>query len=227
MATVSPRDGLVHSYLYLRRAIGVLGVALPVLLIVGNLVADDGMRDSISGYYYSDVRDLLVGTMCAVGVFLLSYRGYDSADDIAGNIAAAGAVGLAVFPTAPDNPIGGDTVIGVLHAVFAVVFFLTLAYFSAVLFRRSDDPNPTPRKVARNHVYLVCGIVIVVCLALVGVCGFLFESQMAAARPVLWLEALAIFAFGFSWLTKGEAILGDLGPALAPRGVVAGESVAG
>jgi hypothetical protein len=28
-------------------------------------------------------------------------------------------------------------------------------------------------------------------------------------HPVFWLEALAIFAFGTSWSTKGEAILRD------------------
>jgi hypothetical protein len=27
----------------------------------------------------------------------------------------------------------------------------------------------------------------------------------------LWLESAAILAFGLAWLTKGEAILGDLG----------------
>jgi len=28
-------------------------------------------------------------------------------------------------------------------------------------------------------------------------------------KPVFWLEALSVVSFGVSWLTKGEAILGD------------------
>jgi hypothetical protein len=28
-------------------------------------------------------------------------------------------------------------------------------------------------------------------------------------KPIFWLEALAFEAFGFSWLTKGEALLPD------------------
>jgi hypothetical protein len=27
--------------------------------------------------------------------------------------------------------------------------------------------------------------------------------------PLFWLEAVAVFAFGVSWLTKGEVILAD------------------
>src|SRR5215217_9747410 len=90
---------LVHSYLFLRRAIGFIGIALPFVLVLGKLVVDgDGMLTSISGYYYSGMRDVYVGSLCAIGVFLLSYRGYGFIDDIAADIAAAGAFGVALFP---------------------------------------------------------------------------------------------------------------------------------
>jgi hypothetical protein len=47
---------------------------------------------------------------------------------------------------------------------------------------------------------------------LMGIYHFLPDSAVAyfeAYKPVYWLETLAILAFGISWLTKGEAILGD------------------
>ncbi|GLW93186.1 DUF998 domain-containing protein [Actinokineospora globicatena] len=205
----APHDTLVHSYLFLRRAIGVVGLSLPVVLIVLNLVLGDGMRASISGYYYSEVRDLLVGAMCAVGVFLLSYRGYEPVDNIVSNVAALAAVGVAIFPTAPAHPMGGDGLVSTLHLISSVVFFLSLSYFSLVLFRRSDDPTPTPAKTARNRVYLVCGVIMLVCLGLLASSVWLFDAATASMRPALWLEAIAIVAFGVSWLTKGEAILSD------------------
>ncbi|SES39765.1 DUF998 domain-containing protein [Actinokineospora terrae] len=205
----SPHQSLVHSYLFLRRAIGVIGLGLPVVLIVGNLVLGDGMRVSISGYYYSEVRDLMVGAMCAVGVFLFSYRGYEPIDNIVSNVAAAAAVGIAIFPTAPAHPMGGDGFVSLLHLVSSVVFFLSLAYFSLVLFRRSDDPTPTPAKRARNRVYLACGVVMLVCLGSLAASIWLFDAATASTRPALWLESIAIVAFGVSWLTKGEAILSD------------------
>jgi hypothetical protein len=34
-------------------------------------------------------------------------------------------------------------------------------------------------------------------------------AALAPYSPVYWLEAIAIIAFGASWLVKGEAILKD------------------
>ena len=35
------------------------------------------------------------------------------------------------------------------------------------------------------------------------------KIEVKKLAPVFWLESVAIFAFGFSWFTKGEAILKD------------------
>lgn len=210
-ATARPQDTLVHSYLFLRRAIGVLGVALPFVLVLGKFAVDGGgLLNSISGYYHTDIRDVFVGAMVATGVFLLSYRGYDRLDEITGDIAAVAAVGLAVCPTTPANPDGTDRLLGILHLVFAGTFFLSLAFFCLVLFTRTDKAEPTPRKAQRNFVYVVTGWTIVICLVLIVVCSAFLSPEIASLHPSLWLEAIAILAFGFAWLTKGEAILRDL-----------------
>lgn len=202
-------DNLVHSYLFLRRAIGVIGIALPVVLVLGNLVHGGGLLNSISAYYYTDLRDVWVGSMCAIGVFLLSYRGYSTVDEIAGDVAAVAAIGLALCPTTPGDPNGSDRLFGVLHLVFAGVFFLTLAFFCLFLFTKTGETRPTPRKVQRNRVYIVCGAVILASLVLIVFAPWLVDSSL---HPALWLESAAILAFGVAWLTKGEAILGDLSP---------------
>jgi hypothetical protein len=36
-----------------------------------------------------------------------------------------------------------------------------------------------------------------------------FRQQWGRARPVFWLESIALWAFGISWLVKGETILKD------------------
>ncbi|OLR93715.1 DUF998 domain-containing protein [Actinokineospora bangkokensis] len=209
--------GLVHSYLFLRRAIGTLGLLLPLVLIAGGYLADGRVLSSISGYYYSPVRDIFVGAMCAIGVFLFSYRGYDRVDDLASDVAAVAAIGLALLPTTPPDPSEHAKLIGVLHLVFAGIFFLSLAYFCLVLFRKSDDPTPTPRKAARNRVYVACGLAIIGSLALIVASGPL--GIPGELRPALWLETVATMAFGLAWLTKGEAILGDLSGERAPTEV--------
>ncbi|MEC3979291.1 DUF998 domain-containing protein [Amycolatopsis sp. H20-H5] len=213
-ATAPQQDTLVHSYLFLRRAIGVIGVALPLVLILGKLVVDGGgLLDSLSGYYYTDVRDVFVGAMCATGVFLLSYRGYGRTDAVAGDVAAVAAIGLALCPTKPGGArTPADNVLGTLHLVFAAVFFLTLAYFCLVQFTKSDAANPTPRKTQRNIVYRVTGCVILASLVLIVLSNWLLSAETSTLHPALWLETAAILAFGVAWLTKGEAILGDLKP---------------
>jgi hypothetical protein len=68
----------------------------------------------------------------------------------------------------------------------------------------------TPRKRARNKVYIACG------LAMIG--SFLVIAYQKYAAPkasIFGAEAVAIAAFSLAWLTKGQAILGDTAP---PRG---------
>ncbi|WP_434219614.1 hypothetical protein [Amycolatopsis nalaikhensis] len=135
-ATTSPQTTLVHSYLFLRRAIGLIGLALPFVLILGKQLLQGGdLIGSLSGYYYTDLRNVFVGAMCAAGVFLLAYYGHDYVDNVASSVAGLGAIGLALFPATPDHDVSAwDRTSGVLHLTFAAVFFLMLAYFCLRLF---------------------------------------------------------------------------------------------
>jgi hypothetical protein len=203
-------DPLVIQYLDLRTAIGLIGSALPAVLAGGRaLLEGPGLLDSMSGYYHSGMRDVFVGSLCAVGVFLFSYRGYDWRDALAGKIASASVVGVALCRTTPPGQ--RTDLLGGLHVFFAAVYFLTLAVFALVLFRKTDSPEAmTRRKRSRNRVYAICGWTIVACLGLIVLAELLPDgSSWRSLRPVFWLEAIAVEAFGVSWLVKGEAILKD------------------
>lgn len=204
-------DSLVLSYLGIRKAVGIIGIALPFVVALGALVVSGlGLQSSVSAYYYTVMRDVFVGSMCAIAVFLMSYRGYDSRDRIAGNLACAFALGVALFPTTPESgATPTDLVFGWLHVVCAAFFLLVLAYFSLRLFRLSEG-GMTDQKKRRNVVYTVCGYVILACLVLAAVVKLLGDdSPIKQLSPIFWLEATAIVAFGVSWFTKGEAILKD------------------
>jgi len=171
-----------------------------------------GIQDSISSYYHTGMRDVFVGSLCAIAVFLMSYRGYERKDDIAGDLGCVFALGVALFPTTPEvSATSREEIIGSLHLVSAACFLLTLAYFSLVLFRKTDpSKTPTRRKLQRNLVYTFCGYTIVACIALIAVVAFMSsDSPLTRLDPVFWLESAAVVAFGVSWLTKGEAILRD------------------
>lgn len=207
-------SSLVISYLTLRKAIGVIGTSLPFVLVVGKgLLGGWGIQPSISSYYYTGMRDVFVGALCATGVFLLSYRGYDRADAVASILAGVFVVGVALLPTAPaTGATPAQTMVSYVHLTLAAAYFLTLAYFSLVLFRKTDPAKKmTARKKQRNIVYTICGYTILVCIALIVVYfSFLAHSALQSAQPVFWLESAAVLAFGISWLTKGEAILADV-----------------
>ena len=211
--STNTQSSLVLSYLDLRKAIGILGIALPFVLVVGKFLFDGpGTQPSISDYYYASMRDVFVGIRCAIGVFLMSYRGYERKGNIAGDLACVFAIGVALFPTAPElDPTSIHKLIGLLHFSFAAAFFLILAYFCLALFRKSDPTKPmTRRKRMRNKVYATCGGTILASLTLLLIYAlFLQHTFVQHLDPVFWLETITILAFGISWLTKGEAILKD------------------
>lgn len=204
-------SSLIISYLTLRRLIGALGAGLPFVMAAGGLIFfGTGIQRSISAYYYTGMRDVFVGILCAIGVFLLAYHGYDLADRIAGKSAGLFALGIAFFPTTPDvHASPGAEVIGKIHYVSAALFFLTIACFSLFLFTKTNPAKtPTAGKKRRNKVYVACGCTILGCLALIAING-LGDFVPGKYHPVFWLEAAANAAFGFSWIVKGEALLAD------------------
>src|SRR2546422_1314512 len=94
---------LVLSYLGLRKAVGIIGTALPFVLALGKILLEGpGIQSSISSYYHTGMRDVFVGSLCAIAVFLISYHGYEQKDDIAGDLACVFALGVALFPTTPE-----------------------------------------------------------------------------------------------------------------------------
>jgi hypothetical protein len=208
-----PQEDLVLSYLDLRKAVGIIGVGLPFVLAFGKfLLQGPGIQESISGYYYTDMRNVFVGSLCAIGVFLMSTRGYDRQDEIAGILAFVFAIGVAFFPTTPYvDATSRAKIIGDVHLSFAALLFLTLAYFSLKLFTKTGpDNDPTPQKLQRNIVYRVSGYTILASIFLIVVVKLTpLGTHLERLTPVFWLESLAIVAFGVSWLTKGETILKD------------------
>lgn len=198
----------VLSYRALRVLIGVIGILLPGVLVLGKLVLDGpGIQATVSDYYYTSLRDYFVGSLCTIGVFLSSYRGPQRIDHACGLFAAACAVGVALFPTTPEWPTGWERMVGTLHLGCAVSLFLAFAFFSLVLFRKTGPhAAPTSRKLRRNRVYAACGWTILGCIALALAAHLLAPPSVREMDPVFWLESIAIVAFAFSWLTKGEVV---------------------
>jgi hypothetical protein len=211
------QNELVVPYKILRVTVGALGMGLPLILYAGGkLIFGFGVRGSLSAYYHTDMRDVLVGILFALGVFLFSYKGYDRADDMAGYLACFFAIGTAVFPTLPTE--GAVTAIdernSTIHFIFAASFLLTLTYFALFLFTKSNKmpSEMSPLKRIRNTVYQACGGIMLLSMLLLAAYFLLRGGEgpfLGTSVPTFWLETLAIVAFGVSWFVKSEVILKD------------------
>ncbi len=110
------------SYFNLRIAIALVGLAVPLVMVVGGLAAGGGVERSLSAYYHTPLRDLFVGLLFLLAAPLYLYKGYSKPENLALNISALGAVMVAVFPidTSGTTPL--------LHAIGAFAFFLGGAF---------------------------------------------------------------------------------------------------
>lgn len=204
--------------------VGLIAVILPFGLAAGSIFAGligpghhiphPLLQRTISDYYYTPMRDYYVGSLCAIAGFLAGSRGYDLHDEIAGYLAGACTLGVALCPA--FNPRGSyyteqDLAFGLAHTLFAGLMFLVLAYICLVLFRKSAPGRPvTERKRHRNRIYAACGFAMI--SSMTAMVGLTLHSIVERRHPspwLFWLESLALCAFGIAWLTKGEGILRD------------------
>jgi len=212
-------ESLILSYLIMRRVIGILGICLPVMVVlIGFLQNGLTFKGSISSYYFTNSRDIFVGILGTVALFLISYKGYDSTDNIITNLSGVFALGIIVFPTSmylgTAVKVGtfliNDNISEYIHLTFSAMFFIALAYNSIFLFTKQGEGEPTKEKMKRNIIYVICGILILLSLICILIFFVFFENTSAAKWvPTLVFETVALIAFGFSWLVKGETLYRD------------------
>jgi hypothetical protein len=203
-------NSLVISSVHLRALVGILGIALPIVMLLYALLLSPcgGIEQSISAYYHTHMRNVFVGILCGVGVFMITYKGYEPKDTRASTLAGIFAICVAMFPTSDPsacehNGLVNGT-IGTVHLIMALGLFATFAYMSIALFTLTGG-HKTNKKKQRNTLYRICGWTVVGCIVLIAAHQFtgLFPAAM---RPVFCLETIALLAFGISWLTKGEGV---------------------
>jgi hypothetical protein len=217
LTTPKAKDPVVLSYLALRKAVGGVALGLPFALAIPWWFFRDHMiESSISSYYYTGMRNLFVGSLCAISMFMLCCRGYDRKDEIAGMLSSFCALGVAFFPTEPDS---GTTPhqhnIAIAHYIFAAILFSILAYFCLVLFKMTaENKTVTPEKLQRNRVYTGCGYVIIASMLLIALLKlFKLEHLVGSFYSTFCFESTSLIAFGIAWLIKGETFLKDQGSA--------------
>ncbi len=231
------------SYLNLRLCIGVLGFALPFILRIGSAIFPPDPY-SVSAYYYSAMRNILVASLCVLGTFLLTYQGHDKLDTWITNVCGAATIGVALFPT--SNPGFMPTWVGHVHPFWAGIALAGQALMAlqftqsaprdgarwiddikrmlrALIFRYAQPVHDEHgKKLIRNRIYSACAWLIIIGVVLALVQNFWSASVQADTQWLFWFESLSIASFGVAWLVKGETLFKDAAPS-APA--VAAEAI--
>lgn len=184
--------------LRLRAMIGWLGMLLPwiVVLLVGYF------PQSISATWYTNACTVFMIILGSASFLLISYKGYEKIDDVLLTCSGIAGLGICLFPCSVSGVTGGVgtflvdcEISNIIHFVCAIVFFALLAYNSFFLFTKGAG-EMTKNKKIRNIIYRVCGVGMIASFAIMLLPSFSIQ---------VWLtEAIALFFFGISFLTKAD-----------------------
>lgn len=183
----------------LRCMLGWLGLLLPWIVVLLLWM----FPESISATYYTyEAGPVFMIILGSASFLLISYKGYDTFDDILNTFAGCFGLMICIFPC--SNPeltnVGTfqlpDNVSGIIHNCSAVGFFGCLSFNSLFRFTKHGDLPLTKNKKKRNIIYIVCGVGMIAAFTLFLVPNFFIK---------VWLiEAIALFFFGISFLTKAD-----------------------
>jgi hypothetical protein len=205
------RIAFLRSYLLMRTVIGLIGTGLPVILLVGDwlFVAGDMPRGSLSAYYHTGMRDVFVGSLFVIGVFLITYMLFTyNWDNVLSMIAGAAALAVAIFPTGGNHPLTplqerlGERTVSSIHQVSAAIFILSLAVISFLFGQRERRrPDRSPHQQVRGKaLHWACGLVIIAAVVYMVATKLL---RWHDAHSLFYGETVSVLAFGLSWLMKG------------------------
>jgi hypothetical protein len=207
------------THLSLRKTLGILGIALPFILILGNKL---DILPSISHFYYSQMSVFFTGVLSAYGLFLFSYRGYEKekkgeklSDNWLTNAAGVLILLTAVIPTASANhaciaPFSHNSkLFDTLHLIFAAGFFVIMGWMAYFKFTRSNNKikrldTEIKIKQRRNRIYRICGIGVWVSLFLLALV-MIFNLDFTGSDVFIG-ETAALLFFGTAWLVKSKAL---------------------
>jgi len=181
-----------RSYLYLCLGIGLIAALLPFLLMWRG---GYWTHNSISSYYTLDVRssrDIMVGMLCAVGVFLFLFHGLSRIENWLLNFAGAAVIAVALIPMTTSE---------LLHRGFAIIFFLLIGLVAIRYSKARIDriPHERARRLFKTG-YTAAGVAMIA-LPL-SIVALQFTPWGKFEHYMFWIESVAIWSFSAYWFLK-------------------------
>lgn len=199
------RKHILSTYFWLRLGMAIIGIVFPLVLWLVGLIVGYELQGSISAYYHTPMRDVFVGSLCAIGAFLFLYKGYSGIENHALNVAGVFAVIIALFPTSLPSNIAIQEyrceafTAPLVHGIAAIIFFLSIAFVSIFLSPQSVKNLPEKRRRVFTLLYRCLGAgMVVLPLLIVVLLKLLGETQSL----VFWVELVAVWNFSAYWIVK-------------------------
>jgi hypothetical protein len=218
------------TYYTLRVVLACIAFALPLVVAAAGWLQckhpPQLLAGSLSAYYHRTAlsefltaRDFFVGGLLAAAACLYAYKGFSTKENIALNMAAGFAIGVALLPTSHGALAGNamrasescvafmgagyqdSKIRPILHAASAIFFFLCLAYVSI---RRCRDTlrllNDEVKREWFNRAYVLAGTA----MALSPVVAALIALIADTPHPIFIfaIETVGVWAFGLYWTLK-------------------------
>ncbi len=176
--------------------IGVIALCVPIVL---PLVGGYAGHHSISYFYHVPAtRDLFVGLLWALGLFLVLFQGLSRAENWLLTFAGFLLIGVAMVPTSPVQctDTAFDWHEGLAFAFFACLFVVALGFskrrLTYILW------PPLRERFARAYNWAGC---LMIGLPLSAWALHLWQGP-ECGHAIFWIEAAAIAAFAFYWFVK-------------------------
>ena len=92
------------SYIYIRRAIGILGLSFPVILILGTfLYRNDVLLPSISDYFYTKMKNIFIAIFFIISFFIWFYNSLDKYEKFVAKLSSISLALVCLIPTPVDT----------------------------------------------------------------------------------------------------------------------------
>jgi hypothetical protein len=224
------------TYFTLRVGLAVLAAALPILLVVvGYLGYSISLQPSLSDYYFAltnakptlwnfPMRGWFVGILCAIGSFLILYRGFSNTENWLLNIAGVSALGVALVPMLTQCKDCGGPVFPWwpwAHFFFAGLLFVCIAFVAWACSEETLGELPPDKQKKYRTLYdchalgmLLFPFAAIVLTTLAGMNNYL----------IFFIEAFGVWVFAHYWYTKSRELQESDADKKAAQGRMAGPS---
>jgi len=188
------------TYFYLRVGLITIALSLPIVLLIGGHVREGlSLRDSMSAYYHTSMRDIFVGALSASGVALYLYKGFRRLENILLNFAGGFLVLVAFLPTnCGDGTQCGRFTAASPHKLSAFLFFICIGFVCLLCASETLTLTPESKRARYRVAYGSIGVLLFV----LPISAALLAWQAKHGTVLFWLEASGVWVFSLYWLVK-------------------------